>query len=101
MSLSWCVIKSKPRQEAKALEHLENQGFETWLPSIQIEKIKMGRRVAVSEPFFSHFLFVRALIRSYINWALDRSTLARGASNTSTGPSIISPNFSVKTSSCA
>jgi transcriptional antiterminator RfaH len=77
MSLSWCVVKSKSRQVYKALEHLENQGFETWLPSIQIEKIKMGRRVPVSEPFFSNYLFIRINPELH-NWAPIRST--RGVS---------------------
>jgi transcriptional antiterminator RfaH len=77
MSLSWCVVKSKPRQVYKALENLKNQGFETWLPSIQIEKIKMGRRVSVSEPFFSNYLFIR-IDQELHNWAPIRST--RGVS---------------------
>ena len=73
MSLSWCVVQSKPHQERKALEHLQNQGFEAWLPTIQIEKIKAGRIVSVSQPFFSRYLFVRMNAEQH-NWAPIRST---------------------------
>lgn len=73
MSLAWCVVQSKPHQERKALEHLQNQGFEAWLPTIQIEKIKAGRIVSVSQPFFSRYLFVRMNIEQQ-DWSLIRST---------------------------
>lgn len=73
MSLSWCVVQSKPHQERKALEHLQNQGFQAWLPTIQIEKIKAGRIVTVSQPFFSRYLFVRMSPEQH-NWAPIRST---------------------------
>lgn len=77
MSLSWCVVQSKSRQESLALEHLQNQGFDTWLPSIQTEKIKAGRRVLVTQPFFSRYLFIR-INPKLDNWAPIRST--RGVS---------------------
>jgi transcriptional antiterminator RfaH len=73
MSLAWCVVQSKPHQERKALEHLQNQGFEAWLPTIQIEKIKAGRIVSVSQPFFSRYLFVRMNIEQQ-DWSPIRST---------------------------
>ncbi len=73
MALSWCVVQSKPHQERKALEHLQNQGFEAWLPTIQIEKIKAGRIVSASQPFFSRYLFVRMNPEQH-NWAPIRST---------------------------
>jgi transcriptional antiterminator RfaH len=76
-SLSWCVVQSKPRQERKALEHLQNQGFDAWLPCINIEKIKASQRVVVSEPFFSRYLFIR-INQKLDNWAPVRST--RGVS---------------------
>ena len=73
MSLAWCVVQSKPHQERKALEHLQNQGFEAWLPTIQIEKIKAGRIVSASQPFFSRYLFVRMNIEKH-DWSPIRST---------------------------
>ncbi len=73
MSLAWCVVQSKPHQERKVLEHLQNQGFEAWLPTIQIEKIKAGRIVSVSQPFFSRYLFVRMNIEQQ-DWSPIRST---------------------------
>jgi len=73
MSLRWCVVQTKPHQERKALDHLQNQGFEAWLPTIQVEKIKAGRIVAASQPFFSRYLFVR-MDPEQQNWAPIRST---------------------------
>lgn len=73
MSLGWCVVQTKPHQERKALDHLQNQGFEAWLPTIQVEKIQAGRRVSASQPFFSRYLFVRMKPEQH-NWAPIRST---------------------------
>lgn len=73
MSLSWCVVQSKPHQERKALTHLQNQGFEAWLPVIQVEKIKAGKIVSASQPFFSRYLFVR-MNPQQDDWAPIRST---------------------------
>jgi transcriptional antiterminator RfaH len=73
MSLRWCVVQTKPHQERKALDHLQNQGFEAWLPTIQVEKIKAGRIVGASQPFFSRYLFVR-MDPEQQNWAPIRST---------------------------
>jgi transcriptional antiterminator RfaH len=77
VSQSWCVVQSKPHQERKALEHLQNQGFDAWLPTIQIQKIKAGQLVSQSQPFFSRYLFVR-MNPLQDNWASIRST--RGVS---------------------
>jgi transcriptional antiterminator RfaH len=73
MSLGWCVVQTKPHQERKALDHLQNQGFEAWLPTIQVEIIQAGRRVSTSQPFFSRYLFVRMNPEQH-NWAPIRST---------------------------
>jgi transcriptional antiterminator RfaH len=73
VSLSWCVVQSKPHQERKALTHLQNQGFEAWLPTIQVEKIKAGKIVSASQPFFSRYLFVRMNPERH-DWAPIRST---------------------------
>jgi hypothetical protein len=88
----------KSRLEHKAIEHLQNHSFEVWLPRKEIEKIKADERSQYLIAFLS--LFVCAFTRSYINWVPNRSTLAGGASNTSTGPSTISNNFSVKIPVC-
>ena len=42
--MRWYVIHAKPRQEARALENLERQGYEAWLPMLTVQKIlQIGR----------------------------------------------------------
>ena len=57
--LNWYLVYSKPRQEACALENLERQGFECFLPLIAVEKIRRKLLVVVQEPLFPRYLFIR------------------------------------------
>ena len=70
----WYAVHSRPKQEIRALENLQNQGFETWLPMITVEKLRRGRLAEVTEPMFSRYLFIR-LDTEHTNWAPIRSTL--------------------------
>jgi transcriptional antiterminator RfaH len=70
----WYAVHSRPKQEIRALDNLQNQGFETWLPMITIEKLRRGRLAEVTEPMFSRYLFIR-LDTEQTNWAPIRSTL--------------------------
>jgi transcriptional antiterminator RfaH len=70
----WYAVHSRPKQEIRALENLQNQGFETWLPMITMEKLRRGRLAEVTEPMFSRYLFIR-LDTEQTNWAPIRSTL--------------------------
>jgi len=70
----WYAVHSRPKQEIRALENLQNQGFETWLPMLTIEKLRRGRLAEVTEPMFSRYLFIR-LDTEQTNWAPIRSTL--------------------------
>ena len=70
----WYAVHSRPKQEIRALENLQSQGFETWLPMITIEKLRRGRLAEVTEPMFSRYLFIR-LDTEHTNWAPIRSTL--------------------------
>ncbi len=54
----WFAIHTKPRQEAIAEENLIRQGFDTYCPRIQHEKIKRGKRIRVIEAMFPRYLFV-------------------------------------------
>jgi transcriptional antiterminator RfaH len=54
----WYVVLTKPRQEERAEEHLRAQGGEVFLPRIQLEKIRKGKRVSVLAPVFPGYLFV-------------------------------------------
>ena len=72
--MRWYVIHAKPRQEARALENLERQGYEAWLPMLTVQKILRGRVVDVTEPLFSRYLFIQ-LDTVQSNWSPIRSTL--------------------------
>jgi transcriptional antiterminator RfaH len=72
--MHWYAIHSKPRQEERALENLERQGFETWLPMLTVEKVRRGKLAKVVEPMFSRYLFIR-LDTEQTNWSPIRSTL--------------------------
>ena len=58
MQAQWYVIQSKPRQEAKACQELEKQGYQVFLPTIQVEKVQGGQRLEKEEPFFPRYLFI-------------------------------------------
>jgi transcriptional antiterminator RfaH len=73
-SAAWYVVHTKPRQEVRALENLENQGFECFLPMIQVQRLRGQRVCAVTEPMFSRYLFIR-LDDTTQSWAPIRSTL--------------------------
>ena len=70
----WYAVHAKPKQEQRALENLERQGFEAWLPLITVEKLRRGRLTEVVEPMFSRYLFIR-LDTEHSNWSPIRSTL--------------------------
>lgn len=72
--LSWHLVHTKPRGEARAQENLERQGFEVFLPMITLQKVRRGKLTSVSEPMFSRYLFIRttAIIQDL---SLVRSTL--------------------------
>lgn len=70
----WYAVHSRPKQEQRALENLQNQGYEAWLPMIAVEKLRRGRVTEVIEPMFSRYLFIR-LDMEFSNWTPIRSTL--------------------------
>jgi len=70
---SWYLIYTKPRSEQKAVTHLDEQGFKTYLPRCRIQKMRKSRRIAVTEALFPNYLFIR-LDDKLDNWAPIRST---------------------------
>ena len=56
---SWHVVQSKPRMEQRAKENLENQGFEVFLPMLDIQKVRRGKLQTITEPLFSRYMFLR------------------------------------------
>jgi len=72
--MNWYAIHSRPRQEERALDNLQRQGFEAWLPMLTVEKVLRSKLVQVVEPMFSRYLFIR-LDTEQTNWSPIRSTL--------------------------
>jgi transcriptional antiterminator RfaH len=71
--MNWYVVYTKPREENRAKENLENQGFEVFLPTCQIERIKNSKVSIFSEPLFPRYLFIQ-LDHVSSNWFPIRST---------------------------
>ncbi len=71
---AWYVVHTKPRQEARALETLQNQGFNCFLPTMQVQKLRNQRVQTITEPMFSRYLFIQ-LNEQTQNWGPIRSTL--------------------------
>jgi transcriptional antiterminator RfaH len=68
----WYLIQTKPRQEARAAEHLQRQLFECYRPLKPGEK-KRGSRAAAEEELFPGYLFIR-MDQTHDNWYPIRST---------------------------
>jgi transcriptional antiterminator RfaH len=75
--VSWYLIQTKPRQEFRALEQLENQGYTCFLPNLQVEKLVTGKLHLCIEPLFARYMFIQ-LNTTKSNWSPIRST--RGVS---------------------
>ncbi|MDU8501532.1 transcription/translation regulatory transformer protein RfaH [Pseudomonas syringae] len=81
MSLSaqdarWYLIQTKPRQEARAEEHLRRQHFQCYRP-LQVDAKKTATRAQADEPLFPGYLFIH-MDQVQDNWYPIRST--RGVS---------------------
>ena len=74
--MSWYVIHSKPRQEQRALDNLVRQGFECYLPTVAVERLRRGQVSRVVEALFPRYLFIRLgdALDSGKGWGSIRST---------------------------
>ncbi len=70
---SWYVVQCKAKESFRAAEHLQNQGFEVFHPSIVVERLRAGKRLQVEEPLFPYYLFIH-LNNVTDNWRPIRST---------------------------
>lgn len=71
---AWYAVHTKPKQEARALENLQNQGYTCFLPMMQVQKLRRQKVQWVTEPMFSRYLFIQ-LDDQTQNWSPIRSTL--------------------------
>ena len=53
----WYVVHTQPRHEDRALWHLQNQGFECFLPRLKRLRSHARRARTVLEPLFPRYLF--------------------------------------------
>jgi len=74
--MAWFVVHTKPRQEARALQNLEQQGYCCFLPTISKKKTTRQGLKVVQEPLFTRYLFIELdTTLSGKSWAPIRSTL--------------------------
>jgi transcriptional antiterminator RfaH len=73
----WFLIYTKPHQEERAKENLENQGNEVFLPMIASEKTKQPQSFSL-KPMFPRYLFTKFTVDND-NWVHIKST--RGVSH--------------------
>lgn len=57
--MKWYVLTTKAKNENRACENLTNQGYETYLPLITVNKIQRGIKKEISEPLFPNYTFIR------------------------------------------
>jgi transcriptional antiterminator RfaH len=69
----WFVVHCKPREDARALEHLQRQSFVCYAPKLRVERLRQNRRITVQEPMFPRYVFVQ-LDEVNDNWHRIRST---------------------------
>ncbi|WP_434782198.1 transcription/translation regulatory transformer protein RfaH [Ferrovum myxofaciens] len=71
----WYLVHTKPRQEKRALQNLEQQGYRCYLPLLPSEKIRQGVLRVMDEPLFPRYLFIQlGQSDSAKSWAPIRST---------------------------
>jgi len=74
MARTWYLVQSKPRNELRALENLVRQGYETYLPLMEVERLQRGKLLKKMEPLFPRYLFLH-LEEGNDNWGPIRSTM--------------------------
>ena len=74
----WYLIHTKPQRENLAMENLERQGYEAYLPLALIRRRRRGRAYSEPGPMFPRYLFIH-LGAGVDDWGPIRSTL--GVSN--------------------
>lgn len=69
----WYLIQCKPRQDRRALEHLERQSYRCLMPLQSVERLQKGKLQRFEEALFPGYLFIH-LDRGLDNWLPIRST---------------------------
>jgi transcription elongation factor/antiterminator RfaH len=70
----WYVVHTRPHAEWRARTHLENQGFQTFLPK-RLKTVRHARKITtLTGPFFPRYLFV-VLDLSRDQWRSVKGTI--------------------------
>jgi transcriptional antiterminator RfaH len=73
--MHWYLVHTKPKQEKCALQNLQQQGYQCYLPIFPIEKLRQGVLAVADEPLFPRYLFIRlGQGSSAKSWSPIRST---------------------------
>ncbi len=54
----WYLLYCKRGEQARAKQHLENQGVECYYPVVEVSKVVRGKRKTVTEPLFASYMFI-------------------------------------------
>ena len=57
--LKWYVVQSKPREEERARYYLEEKGFDTYLPMMEVVSARGFKNVTTEKALFPGYLFCR------------------------------------------
>ena len=68
----WYLVQCKPRQDERAEENLQRQGYDCSRPSCRREKLVRGQLQSTQESLFPGYLFIH--MPQGANWAPLRST---------------------------
>ncbi len=73
--MSWYLIQTKPKLEVVALENLNNQGYECYLPMMNVEK-QIQKKIQIQKtPLFPRYLFINLDNHFFAkSWGPIRST---------------------------
>ncbi len=69
---SWYLVQCKARQDARAEEHLQRQGYTCFRSTYRREHLVKGARRVSSESLFPGYLFIQLSL--HVSWSPLRST---------------------------
>lgn len=55
----WYLVQARPRQAARAVANLQQQGYRVFHPQIRVEQLRRGRPALVEQSLFPDYLFIR------------------------------------------
>lgn len=72
----WYLVHTKPKQERRALDNLQRQGYPCFLPLVPVESVRRGRLAVVEQALFPRYLFIQLDDSLHARaWGPVRSTL--------------------------